>query len=261
MNHAYVEEHQLVDGYLRGRLAEEEAARFEEHYLSCPACLDQLELAEALHQGFRQVAGEDVARLTAARQLAVVAWLARLGRSRQAALLVSGLLVLLIVPGLALWRSSRLDLALRSAQAAGTERHGETARLRADLEQAREEHRRIAGELADARRPQANVPILYLSPERGEGDEPTRRLRLPAKPGWVVLSFTLEPPHPGSYGLVLEGKDGKEIWRESGVRPDALDTVTLSLPTRLLAPGDYRLVVLGSGSGAPSLPFRVLPPA
>jgi len=77
MDHDYIEEHQVADRYAMGTLPAAEAERFEEHYLSCPECLDRLELAESMQRGFRRVASEDAERLATARQLAWVAWLAR----------------------------------------------------------------------------------------------------------------------------------------------------------------------------------------
>src|SRR5436305_7670054 len=99
MDHADMEEQQIVDRYVRGTLPAEEVARFEEHYLSCQDCLDKLDLAESMNRGFKRAAGQDAVRVAAVvRQLAVVAWLARLGRSRQAAVLVMALLVAVLLP-------------------------------------------------------------------------------------------------------------------------------------------------------------------
>jgi len=101
MDHTYIEENQVVDRYVMGKLPPDEAGRFEDHYLSCPECLDRLELAESLQRGFKRMAGQEAAVLATARQLAVVAWLARLGRSRQMAVLAMTVLVLAILPGIA----------------------------------------------------------------------------------------------------------------------------------------------------------------
>ncbi|HEY4562152.1 MAG TPA: zf-HC2 domain-containing protein, partial [Thermoanaerobaculia bacterium] len=110
MNHTDVEEQNLVDRYVMGKLSADEAERFEDHYLSCPECLDRLELAESMQRGFRRAVGQDAARLAAARQLALVAWLSRLGRSRQMAALVMALLVVAILPaGLALRQIGERD--------------------------------------------------------------------------------------------------------------------------------------------------------
>src|SRR6185295_20420078 len=93
MNHIEIEDLQIIDRYVMGKLPAAEAEQFEKHYLSCPECLDQLDVAEAMQRGFKRAAGEDVARVATARQLAFVAWLARLGRSRQLAVLAMAVLV------------------------------------------------------------------------------------------------------------------------------------------------------------------------
>src|SRR6185369_5484070 len=110
MDHATIEDQQIVERYLKGKLSPEEAARFEEHYLSCQECLDRLDLAESMERGFKRAAGQDAAELAAVqqvRQLAVVAWLARLGRSRQMAALVMTVLVVAVLPGLFALRQIR----------------------------------------------------------------------------------------------------------------------------------------------------------
>ncbi len=270
MDHAYSEEHQVADRYLMGKLTADELERFEEHYLACPECLDRLAVTEDLERALKRVAGEDAARALAARQLAAVAWLGRLGRSRQAVLLLSGLLVLLVVPGVALYRAGQLGRELRETLSAlataGSREAAAREAGRRDLAREREERARAEQELARTREPQANVPILYLGAERGAGPggQSTYRLRLPARPGWVVFSLPIEPPHRSAYRLVLSRADGREIWRGEATAADQ-DTLTLGVPSSLFAPGDHVLAVSGAapGGGIPvaRYAFRVLPPA
>src|SRR6185295_14428367 len=119
MDHTYIDEQHVVDRYVRGTLPAEEAARFEEHYLSCQDCLDQLDLAESMKRGFQRAAGQDAARVVASRQLAFVAWLARLGRSRQAAVLAMTLLVAALLPwGLAQRKIADRDRELTQTRSA-----------------------------------------------------------------------------------------------------------------------------------------------
>ncbi|MCP3963059.1 MAG: zf-HC2 domain-containing protein [bacterium] len=49
-DHAYV-----IDRYVMGRLPQDEAADFEEHLLGCPACIEQLELADRFLGGLRHL--------------------------------------------------------------------------------------------------------------------------------------------------------------------------------------------------------------
>jgi len=80
MEHEYIERHQLIEEYVMGRLPEAEAARFEDHYLTCEECIRRLDLAEKFQRGFRDVAAEDLAA-----PLGLAAIVAGLARRRWAA--------------------------------------------------------------------------------------------------------------------------------------------------------------------------------
>lgn len=263
MNHTEIEDGQIAERYLMGKLAPEEAARFEEHYLSCQECLDRLELSESMERGFKRAAGQDAARLAATRQLSVLAWLTR----RRLAVLAMAVLGIAVLPGLLGLREVRereRELAeVRSAlerergrMDEGSERlRAELEASRRDLERERQARASAAEQLEEARKPQGNVPILFLNPERG-GEEPTHRLRLPKTPGWIVLALEVGPPHQPSYRAVLRDAEGREIWRGEGLRLNQMETLSLSLPSTLLAPGDFTVEVEGR-----RFTFRVLSPA
>jgi len=288
MDHEYIEEHQVADRYAMGTLPAAEAERFEEHYLSCPECLDRLELAESMQRGFRRMASEDAERLAAARQLAVVAWLARLGSRRQAAIL-SFLFVLAVLPaGLALRGLAGRDRELAETRSAleserrragerergGTRSAADTAALRQaldasrrDLAGEREARARASQQLAQALAPEGNVPILNLDAERGgpAAGEPTQRVPRPPPAGRIVLVLSVDPPLLPAYAAVLRDRQGRELWRGAGLRPSERETVSLSLPASLLPPGDYAIALEGLAPAAKPAPagrftFRVLPP-
>ena len=279
MNHTAIEEQQIAERYVRGKLTPEEAALFEEHYLSCQECLDRLDLAESMERGFRRAAGQDAAQLATVKQLAVVAWLARLGRSRQMAALVMVVLVVAILPGLYVMRQAReRDHELAATRTALEQERGrsstEAERLRQSLEAsrqdlAREQKARAAAdqELAKARQPQSNVPILNLDAERGGGvsaGQATHRLRLPRSPGWVVLVLLIDPPYQPAYRVILRDAEGREVWRGSDLQRNESDALSLSLSSSLLVPGDCTVTVEGlAPSGKPvaagRFVFRVLP--
>ncbi len=269
MDHTYIDEQHVVDRYVRGTLPVEEAARFEEHYLSCQDCLDRLDLAEAMKRGFQRAAGQDAARVVASRQLALVAWLARLSRSRQAAVLAMALLVAVLLP----WGLAERRMADRERELAQTRSALEqTGKLRAELEarqrdlaHEREAHAKDVEQLDKAREPQVNIPILGLNVERGgPSDVPTSKVHLPSAPGWIVLQVPIEPPHPPSYQAILRDAGGREVWRGDGLQADNRDTLNLALPSNKLSPGDYTLTVEGLPTGRKPIPagrfaFRVLP--
>lgn len=184
--------------------------------------------------------------------------------------------VVLVVPGVLSYRelaSTRAALE-RERVAASSRTTAQAERLRAeldashrDLAREREARSRVAGQLAQALRPQENIPILFLNAERGpSGGEPTLRLHLPAKAGSVVFALAIDPPHHSAYRAILWDARGREVWSGAGLRLNEQESLSLSLPTTLLTPGDYTLAVEGLAPGRQPVPagrftFRVLPAA
>lgn len=62
MDREYISEHNVIERYLSGRLTDEERAAFEERCLWCSDTLQELEVAEHLREGLRDV---DMSRGTA----------------------------------------------------------------------------------------------------------------------------------------------------------------------------------------------------
>jgi len=67
VDHRYIDEHSLAEGYLDHRLAVEERREFEAHLVVCEECRDRLLLAEMFHA--RNGAPKPVQLLEAAPQL------------------------------------------------------------------------------------------------------------------------------------------------------------------------------------------------
>lgn len=280
MDHAYVEEHDLVESYLRDRLSESERDAFEAHYFACETCLEQLELARDFREGIREAAAEDMARA----RVGLLAGLAWLSRGRR--IMLGGFLLLLVaLPlGLLVARNRGLERRLAEAQAArvtapaGAEQRiasledqlrslqqaGAADRQRLEEELAKERQARAAAESATV--PQVNVPIFMLAAVRsGEeaGREPVNRIPLPAAGGPVILDLELATIEYPSYRASLRAADGKEIWQARGLQPDSRDALVLLLPSRMLHPGSYRLTIEGArsdgkGFAVADYPFQVV---
>lgn len=259
MDHDYIEQRQVIEEYVMGRLPEAEAARFEDHYLTCEECVRRLDLAERFQRGFRDVAANELAA-----PVGLAAVLAGLARRRWAA--AAGVLALaaLAAAGALSWRSLQLGRELQDAQArlaqvesrraeeerraAAAEREAATLRQRAAAEsQARG---RIEEELSRERRPRAGAAwVVALVPARSgpSAGEPFQRITLPPSPEWIVLSLDLDLPGPGPYRVALQRKDGAAVWTGSGLRPGPSGTLAVGLDSSLLTPGDYRLLVEQEG--------------
>ena len=58
MDHSRIEERNLIDRYVRGSLPADERAEFEEHFVDCVACQEQIEAAKSLRVAVRESVAE-----------------------------------------------------------------------------------------------------------------------------------------------------------------------------------------------------------
>ena len=58
MDHSFIERTDIIDRYVRGTMPPAERSEFEEHYLDCEECLEQLELARSLREGIKVCAAQ-----------------------------------------------------------------------------------------------------------------------------------------------------------------------------------------------------------
>lgn len=276
MDHAYAEEHGLVDAYLADRLSESERDAFEAHYFACAACLEQLETANDFREGMRDVAAEETARA----RFGLLAGLAAASRGRRIALGAALLLLLALPLGLLLTRNRSLERQLAAARSAPAPAGADSriARLEAELrtlrqagagdrqrleeELAKERQARAAAEKGAAALPRVNVPIFTLAAVRGgedTGREPVNRIPLPAADGPVVLTLELAVIDFPAYRASLRDEAGREVWQARGLRPDSRDALTILLPSSMLASGIYELKVEGAEDGGKPFAVGVYP--
>jgi len=106
MNTKYTSENMLIERYLKGKLSDEEAAAFEEQFLSSDELLDELEAAELLGQGLHDLSALESARTTVKPTSSVVS----LFQSPRYAMVASFmLLVSLSVSSILLRQNDRLS--------------------------------------------------------------------------------------------------------------------------------------------------------
>jgi hypothetical protein len=277
MDHSYIDEHQVAELYLLGKLPPEEAARFEEHSMSCPECLDRLETAETLRLGLRAVAAREVAV-----EAVKIGLLARLVRSRLAPLALTALLVIAVLPAGFLWRrAGRLESELAQTREQIREELGrpapapaadpELAALRSQLDEQRrqteaerQEKERLSREVEKAGAPRINVPVVPLSPERSaSGAAPSTRISLSPSSELLVLLLELDSTEFPSYQATLAGSGVRSVWHIAHLLPDSQGSLTLALPAAQFQPGDFTVRVEGlpaQGEPAPvaAFSFRVV---
>jgi hypothetical protein len=280
MEHSYIEDQNIAERYLSGKLSPEERVRFEEHFLDCRQCLDRLEPTEDLRTGLQAIAAEEALQARADLQVGVVGMVgllaraARLSRARRAALL-AGLILAIALPMALLireWRSAQRELARANQTSSELQRRyeeGEQAAralvneiesrerqssaqrdlLAAQLERERKESSRLADEVSKAASLQSDIPVFALSLARsGEADpsQPINRITLSPSSQSIILLLELDPnPDLQSYRVTVSTADGRSIWSRSGVKPSSPDALALSFNSSLLKPNNYLLTLEG----------------
>ncbi len=244
MDHALIEADQIPDRYLMGKLAAEESARFEEHFLDCPRCLEHLETVEGLRRTLKQLPAGEVAPGRASEGSAPFARRLAFRARPFVPLLAAACLVLAAVPSaffLAQLRRTRGEL--ESALKTSEEARSESAGLARALESARVGARN-ATPLA------ASVFTLNLTRGAGTGP-PDNRIVLSDSPEWVVLLFD-RPDSPGfeSYRARISTAEGRPVGDALTASAASSGMLAVSLHSSLLARGDYVLTLEGLGTGS-----------
>ena len=224
MDQKYIQENQVVERYLQGKLAPAEAEAYEAYYLTHPEVMDELELAERLKQG-----------------LEVVEESGYFGPSRGPAGRISGLFTVLTSPQYAAAASILLLVSLTFSSMI----YRENLRLTDPAP--------IAGSAS-------RLELIFAL--RGAGD--VREISAGNESESVVLLLEFASPSYASYrATVTRESDGgsQEVARLAGLERGFQDYLAVSIPGRLMTAGDYEILVEGLGADGDyvdvvRLPFR-----
>lgn len=214
MDMKHIENQLLIERYLQGCLSTEEEAEFEEALVASPGLLDQLEAAERLQGGLKDLSAVEGVRVAGRRQGAV----ATVFGSPRFALAASVLLAVAIVFGASMYRHNQ---ALENA---------------------------LAGNGAAP----AVVQALYTV-RSAPGDEPVNVVT-PAPGGQVVLlvdpGFETFDGYRGALMRLGEGGDAESVHELEGLTPGYEEMLAVALPSRSLTPGRYEIRVEGRRAGS-----------
>jgi hypothetical protein len=252
-----------------GKLSSEECARFEEHFVDCPRCVEQLETSHDLRQAFKTVVAQDAARSRFA-VAPVTPFERRTSRWRPVLLAVAACLMIVAVPAILLVRQARLgSTGLDQANAAAESWHRqyvEEQQANADLKKQLGEAEQKAGpnrnlSVAAAASPMATLVFTLETSRGGEStnEVPVNQVEVSRSVQSIVLSVDREDLGDArSYDATVTDSHGHIQARLSNLEPSA----GISVPAAVLHAGDYLLTVQGHGSqgntGAPRrYPFRV----
>lgn len=262
-------ENTLIDEYVRGSLRAEDRVLFEQHFLTIPARLKRLKIAEALVKELDHLVVET----------ASVSWWERLLAGWRAPRLIPAIAILLLVTaGLALlWQRWQLREQVTKSEAVSAEQQRRLQELEQLLAAERAANSRLTAALARNNAqtappstqptvplPTALVFALTAGVLRSENGTALPTLHLLPSTERVKLQVKLPPHNYRRLTATLRTAEGKDV-RHWGVinpvraRSGAL--LTLDLSTKNLKAGDYVLVVSGSNASGEEefsrLPFKI----
>jgi hypothetical protein len=234
MDHAYIEEHGLIDLYHRGQLPPEEEAGFEEHFVGCPECQERLQMARGFQRGLKTVVAEDVAKA------GLLAWLVRRRWFAVAALILAA-----VLPVLGYLAGSRgaapMNTEASWRQLFEKERQSADG-LRQRLEESERQRLAQVEETPAPPAPLVNTPVFLLTAVRGEDEAASVNV----DSGYFSLAVDAgDDPRFESYRVTITDSRGARVFREAGLKPNALEAVLLTFPAGFFKPGEHRLALEG----------------
>jgi hypothetical protein len=260
VNHLQIEESDLVDRYLLGRLLPEEQARFEEHFVDCQECLDRLETSASFRRGVKTAIAEDAMQSSVYVQAGILAWLLRRNRWQQITLLLIAIALLIGPSAFFIMKNRRVQEELDHAKRDSLEwqrqyeaQQKKRNELEQELQQAKqnsEQHQQqtVPNEPTnELDRPQSRVPVFALNIVRSaNSSQPASQISVPRSASSVVLALELESdPDVRSYRATISTAGDRVVWSANDLKPQSNDTLKVTLKSNLLKPADYQLTLEG----------------
>jgi Putative zinc-finger len=236
MDHSFIEEHNHIFRYVRGTMSVAERSAFEEHFLDCPDCLEQLEVARSMREAIRLAAAELAPSTAAAGGASGISWLQRRFGWR--------------------WMPLSATACLAAALLTGGLLYLQLERTRSELGRTQLAYAR---ELDMSRKllqgPGRNSPLFYtLSQSRGAG-LPVRVLQIPRSPRWVMFSIEFDASQFQTYRATLRNQAAQAVWQNDNLQPSSDDSIAIPVLSTYLTPGAYTLTLEGLADSGQHLPI------
>ena len=287
MNHDYIKESNLIDQYVLGKLATHEAEAFEDHFIECPECVEQLNVTRSFIHDLKGLAVQETLSSDFRRTPQARRWqLQQLVPVRLLAAIAFGCIIVGVVFAFyAVRRLGRLEAELRQAKeesASINQKYQQGLATVAESEKQYQEDRQQLVQRVDelekklnsegsgnqssvvgSKAPDVNFPIYVLaSVARGSAPAPVE-IVLPASSSRFALSIPVEDRREfSSYRVTITDHRGAPVLKQGGFKPDAYHALSLSLNSNFLASGNYDLRVEGrtpsnEWTTIGSYPFRI----
>lgn len=271
-------EQELVDAYVRGRLAAEERSVFERNYLTSPRRVERVEFARELLKVADETPAEIASTQTSSTTFSVRKWIWDVFNPTRFSIALAAASALIVVSGIVwiLIGLPREPNRRSGSLARKNESEEEVRALGEAVARLQEENRRMAAEIERLRNGQAQTQaspppvrpslasILLLPTIRGAARQQT----LPLSPDdqQARLQMKIETGPYKRYLVEVQPVDGGASWRSSSISAQKSGNdvlLTWVAPARRLKPGDYTLTLTGvdaAGSLEPieNYSFRVV---
>ncbi|HYM13448.1 MAG TPA: hypothetical protein VEU62_22100 [Bryobacterales bacterium] len=213
MTHSQIEAQEIIELYLLKRLAGEVQAEFEEHFLSCPECLEQLEGEQESIDTIRETCAAFPFDVGGKRSRAWRFWLPVPAWGAALAVGVVALCVIVV---------SRPRLGDRAG---------------------------MASHSAAIPAPAVALPVVTLESSRGgAAANAAIAASTAARPFLLHLDARGLQPYE-QYSVVLVGDSGQPVWSGGGMARADHDWIEARVEQAPLAPGNYWVRVSGSRQG------------
>lgn len=274
MDHHYIDQFDLVDRYLMGKLDPDEIDQFEEHFVDCPQCVEHLKVNRNFIQDLKSVATAQTLHATGYESGKVWLYLSQ-PASLKIRLLISCCLVISVsaVTLLAAAYAQRLQSDIYQAKddAARWQRSFEegqqtislsekkrqqtemelTARVRnleAKLEHSQAQRSRRAIRFDTWVEPEINVPLFPLISVRGAGDstETDNKVELPNPQQAFLISLQLEGEATfKDYQITILDDRQQPVFEKSGLKVNPFNSLLIGFNAKSFRNGEYTLVLNG----------------
>ena len=231
-------EDDLINSYVRGELSPLQREQFERHFLASAKDCERVELAKIL---LNSAVRRRVGMLDDRQAPAAPSWI---GTSTLKWVSAAAGVAAAVLAVFLLGQNHRLRIEIDDFQ-----------KQRAELQRQNTQLQQHIAALTKTTGPEVATISLVLTPGllRDTGPENQNNvLKLPAKAALVKLLLDLRRDEYSEYDVALRTVEGKEIQQIAGLKsePGAHGgrVVALSLPLRLLLPGDYIIRLYGQNA-------------
>ncbi|MEN3334467.1 MAG: hypothetical protein V7641_3832 [Blastocatellia bacterium] len=273
MDHEQINQLDLIDRYLMGKLPAEESTGFEEHFVDCPQCIARLQTTNRFLQDLRFVTVEQALQInTRQPRSAFRRFLQRLFHKPLA--LAIGCLLIAAFAGAVFVNTQRLRTEINQVRGSSEQwqrryederqsafstdrKHQETElqlteqlrALEAKLDDEQAQRARMAAAFSRRMRPEGNLPIFILTSVRGSepnASEGANKVILPRSSAMFAFSISLEGDlRFENYRIRIFDHRHRLIWKSRRLTPDRYSSLSLGFKSDFFLPGPYSLIVEG----------------